>query len=248
MKHTNTSWNASAEFGLMDTFLSLPYSKRWILSQLAKRWWTFTDWVEWVGRLLDPREIHVNERLLEIPFVLQRLPKTGCILDVGCTSSAMSLQLACLGYQVTGIDLRAYPFQHPNLKFYQGDILHAPLSPASQDGAIVISALEHMGLGAYGDVKDVSDESFLGAIARLVKPGGAIWVTVPFGRAFEGNWYRVYDSTRLARLLSNYRIVERLFARRVSRLGWQVCSEEDLKDVSSEHFPMNGIAMVELRQ
>jgi SAM-dependent methyltransferase len=248
MKHTKTSWNASIDLELMDTFLSLPYSKRWIYSQAAKQWWKFADWVEGVGRLLDPREVHVNERLLEIPFVLQRLPKTGRILDVGCTSSALSLQLACLGYQVIGVDLRRYPFEHPNLEFYQGDILHAPIPSASQDGAIVISALEHMGLGAYGDAKGVSDESFLNAIAQLVKPDGAIWVTVPFGRAFEGTWYRVYDSMRLTCLLSHFQVVEKLFARRLSLLSWQVCTEEDLADASSEHFPMNGVAMVELRR
>jgi SAM-dependent methyltransferase len=248
MKHTNTSWNASAEFGLMDTFLSLPYSKRWMFAQAAKQWWKFVDWVESVGRSLDPREIHVNERLLEIPFVLQRLPKTGRILDVGCTSSAMSLQLACLGYQVTGVDVREYPFRHPNLCFLRQDITQVPLDNEAYDCAILISTVEHMGLGAYGDAQRISDREFLQTITRFVKPGGVIYLTMPFGRTFEGAWFRVYDSKRLAQLVANYQIVESKFFRRLSLLEWRECREEDLAQVASERLPVNGVALLMLRK
>ena len=78
-------------------------------------------------RFSQSAEIHVNERIIEVPFVLQRLPKSGRILDVGCSNSALSLQLACMGYQVTAIDVRHYPFSHPNLKFYQEDIAHCSI-------------------------------------------------------------------------------------------------------------------------
>ncbi len=248
MKKTNSSWNASADVGIMDVFLSRPASKRWIFSRAARMLWRMVNQLERLGLYLEPREVHANERLLEIPFVLQRLPKSGRILDVGCAGNTLALQLACLGYQVTAVDVREYRFTHPNLTFLKEDISRASIRPNSHDGAILISTLEHMGLGHYGDATGMTDREFLDCVARFVKQGGAIWMTVPFGRAFEGDWYRVYDSKSLAGLIRGFTPVEKEFARRLSPFEWQLCREEDLKEVPSESLPINGVALLQIRK
>lgn len=232
----------------MDTFLSLPASRRWSLSQLARMTRAGADVLARLTRWLEPRTVFANERILEVPFVLSRLPRTGKILDVGCTSSPLAFQLACLGYDVTAADLREYAFEHPRLRFEKGDILYSRITPASQDGAILISVLEHMGLGSYGDAKGVGDREFFSAVAKLVRPGGKVWVTVPFGVAADCGWYRVYDGKALSELFEGFSVEERLFGRRTGPFAWEMCEEETLVGVPSDRHPMNGVALVTVSQ
>lgn len=248
MDHSQISWNASDEVEVMDLFLSLPKPKKKILSNLSKILWNLIDKIARLCFYLEPRQTHVNERIIEIPFILQRLPESGHILDVGCSNSALALQLACMGYQVTGIDVRSYSFSHPNLKFYQEDISDISIQEESYDCAILISTVEHVGLGHYGDTENLSDREFLDSVARYVKLNGSIFITVPFGSFFECDWYRVYNSKKLSSLLTGYYLVDKKFFRRISLLGWQLCSEAELANVGSTSLPMNGVALVEIKK
>ncbi len=248
MKQIKSSWNASEDLGLMDTFLSRPNPKRWLFSKISHQVLSAGESLKALALYLEPREVHANERILEVPFVLQRLPKGAKVLDVGSTSSTMALQLACLGYQVTGIDVREYPFTHPNLEFHKEDISNSSIAKESHDCAILISTLEHMGLGAYGDSTSMNDRQFLDAVAAYVKRNGRILITFPFGSRFEGSWYRVYDSQSLDALLQGYSIVDKLFARRTSLLSFAMCAEANLRDVKSESLPVNGVALVEIEK
>ncbi len=246
MKRNNVSRNASDRFGLMDMFLCRPKPKRWLFSKAASVLETYAMGLEKLARYFEPREVHVNERILEIPFVLQRIPVGSKVLDVGSSSSSLALQLACLGYSVTAIDVRPYPFAHPNLTFLQQDIASCNLPEQSHDYAILISTLEHMGLGAYGDSRGMSDREFLDTVAKYVRPGGHILITFPFGARFQGTWYRVYDAGTLTSLLHGYEVVEKKFARRTSLLSFDLCSESDLEGVGSESLPVNGVAMLDV--
>jgi hypothetical protein len=244
MKQIPVSRNASADLGVMDIILSRPSPIRWLYSKIAYFLWRIIDFLQGCSLLLEPRNIHVNERILEIPFVLQRLPKIGRILDVGSASSLMALQLATIGYDVTAIDVRPYPFRHNNLTYIQEDINCLKLEKKSHDCAVIISTIEHVGLGGYGDAQTLSDRDFLNIISNYVRPKGIIFITMPFGKAYKGDWYRVYDSQGLNKLLEGYAPVEKKFAKRVSPYEWQMCDEKDLVATSSENHPMNGVALV----
>jgi hypothetical protein len=244
MSQVQVSRNASSDLGLMDIVLSRPSPIRWSLSKAAHVVEGIIHNLQNLQLRLEPRNIHVNERIIEIPFVLQHLPKTGRILDIGSASSLMALQLATMGYDVTAIDIRPYPFHHKNLTFLQQDISHLTLEKDSHDCAVVISTIEHVGLGSYGDDRTLSDRDFLDTIAKYVRPNGSIILTMPFGKAYQTNWYRVYDSQALYRLIEGYAPLETKFSRRVSAYEWQICDETDLALISSENQPMNGVALV----
>ena len=75
------------------------------------------------------KKVVLNERMVEIPFTIDALAgiaKASRVLDLGCMESVLSLFLAALGFQVTGFDFRQYPYQVPNFKFIQGNILDLP--------------------------------------------------------------------------------------------------------------------------
>ncbi len=105
-------------------------------------------------RFFDQRGYIVNERIIEMPFIFSELgarPGKLKILDVGCTNSWLSISLASLGHEVYGVDMRSYSFSHPNLVFFQGDVLN--LKETGFDAVVALSTLEHVGLGAYGEEK-----------------------------------------------------------------------------------------------
>jgi 2-polyprenyl-3-methyl-5-hydroxy-6-metoxy-1,4-benzoquinol methylase len=54
-----------------------------------------------------------NERLIEWPFIFRHIDKPPKkVLDIGCWESILSIQLAMLGYKVTGIDIQNYGYKH----------------------------------------------------------------------------------------------------------------------------------------
>ena len=130
------------------------------------------------------KSVNINERIVEIPFAIQAvaaLPKRAKILDLGCTESSLPLQLAALGYSVTGFDFREYPYGHPNLTFVQGDMTKLPFDKENFDAILSISTLEHVGIGFYADPQEAqqADKKAIGEIARVLKPNGLFVLTAP---------------------------------------------------------------------
>ena len=46
----------------------------------------------------------VNERIVEYPQIFQWLRPGSVVLDIGCVTSRLPIQLASLGYEVHGVD------------------------------------------------------------------------------------------------------------------------------------------------
>jgi len=115
-----------------------------------------------------------SERIVEYPLLFQYLDKNWLsILDFGCVEDLIPIHLASLGYEVTGLDLRPYPFTHPNFKFIQADILRYEPPHEEYDCVISISTLEHVDLGGYGDpaAKD-GDKIAAAKLYTAVRGGG----------------------------------------------------------------------------
>ncbi len=181
-------------------------------------------------------ELVTLERIVEIPFVFQNLdlPKGATILDFGCSESPLSLHLSSLGYRVVGVDLRPYPFVHRNLRFIQEDFLKTKLPGGGFDAVIAVSAVEHCGLGAYGDERyQQGDEAVVREMFRVLRPQGRLLLTVPYGRAGETSWYRVYDKQALATLLLEFKIVKAEYYVGMNRTEWRPVGEAELADVDS---------------
>lgn len=171
----------------------------------------------------------VNERIVEQPFVFAEVgaaPQR--ILDVGGAESTVALSLATLGHDVTVVDPRGYPVEHPNLTVAAVRLEeHEP--PAPYDVAVALSAIEHFGLGHYeSGPPSQDDRAALACLRELVRPGGRLVLTVPFAvQASVDAFQRVYDLAGLAELLGGWRVEQRLAAWQVERTQWRlgVCEE-----------------------
>jgi SAM-dependent methyltransferase len=149
----------------------------------------------------------MSSRIVEEPFVLQNigLERGSKILDIGCAYSKISLELASLGYQLTGIDLNDYPYTHPNFRFLKGNFLENKFLDSSLDGVIALSTLEHIGIDCYGGpLLEEGDKKAVKEIYRILKPGGKFILTLPFGKRKIMPGQRVYDMESLDDLLNDF--------------------------------------------
>ena len=199
------------------------------------RYKTYFDFcrLKWVSYL---KGFNINERIVEIPFAIQCLkdfPSSATILDIGCSESLFPIKAASLGYNMTGIDLRSYPYEHPNFSFFQGDILNLPFQDQSFDAVFSISALEHIGLGAYNDtiVEKDGDKEAIKQIIRVLKKNGTFILTIPYGMPKEHS-YRIYDSSRLEGMLKNFDIQVIKYFTQVKKDNrksyWLQCAQTEL--------------------
>ena len=183
------------------------------------------------------RGIIVNERIVEGPFVFQnlQLEKGSKILDIGCCESIRSIELASLGHTVIGIDLNDYGFTHPNFSFVKGDFLTIDLVEEDFDAVVAVSTIEHFGLHAYGyaGLDLDADVKAMDKILMVLKPGGYLIMTVPFGRNGRTSWYRVYNGYTLRKLLRNFQIRKIEFFSAAKQWYWVACSEEEASSADS---------------
>ena len=185
----------------------------------------------WFNRMLDVRYsggghvVGVNERVVEVPYVHSRLlalPEGSRVLDFGATESEFSLVAASLGYLVTTVDLRPYPLDHPNLTGLVGpaEDLDDPDEPF--DMIVSLSALEHVGLGSYGEAEKTLnlDGQLVEKFRSWLRPGGTFVLTVPFGNWEVTPTQRIYDDAHLDVLLDGWDVLDRRVVRRRSDTVW----------------------------
>lgn len=173
---------------------------------------------EALKRILVPME---DSRFVELPATLAALgAESGAhVLDLASPKLA-AVHLAQQGVRVTSVDLLASEIatwrelgSHvEGLDFLVADGTSLPFADDSFDHAYSVSVLEHMG----GD----GDVAALDELARVVRPGGRIVVTVPYGREYSEDWrdaptygeqgqqadswffQRIYDDERIDRLVA----------------------------------------------
>ena len=195
------------------------------------------------------KKVFLNERIIEIPFTINALAgmaKNGKVLDLGCMESALPLFLASLGFQVTGFDFRQYPYRVPNFKFIQGSILDLPFEKESFDAVTCISTIEHVGIGFYSDPKDglSSDIKGMAEIKRVLKIGGALILTVPFGKPSINNQQRIYDREELDRLLTGFSVDAIKFFKNTQVLSGNNYWEEIPSDQAESLYSANSTECV----
>jgi SAM-dependent methyltransferase len=201
--------------------------------------------LHWRRRLFGGK-LQVNERIVEYPQILRWLPPVGSVLDIGCVSSRLPIQLASLGYIVHSVDVRPYPFRHPNFCFFQADLLHWT-PPQSYDVILLVSVIEHFGIGGYGDLQ-LADADFqaMQQIRTWLQPGGRLLVSVPYGAPAVTDKHRIYDAERLGQLFAGFEWLEQAYFQRHAG-SWLPSTAEALRSVASPGLPPNGVAILNLR-
>lgn len=197
-------------------------------------------------------QLNVDERFVEYPIVYSiiGIDRKLRILDIGCWGSLLPIQLGSLGHEVYGIDIIAYPLQHPNFTFVWGDICHMPFPNQSFDVVTAISTIEHIGLGRYGDpIHGNGDKKAVREIARVLKPLGKAIIAVPFGdkRAvvYKQNLplQVVYDLSTLKKLFTGFKVQHESYWVKDDAQHWTPALATEAETLGHGSAEVNSIAV-----
>ena len=132
-------------------------------------------------------------------YVANRIYRDGAehIYDIGSRLDGFLAHLLSMDIGVTMIGVRELPYKIENLNFIQGRA--TDLSALENESVEVLSslhALEHIGLGGYGDPVDHSAWKIaLNEYTRVLTTGGRLYLSVPVGKTEKVcfNAHRIFD-------------------------------------------------------
>lgn len=108
-------------------------------------------------------------------------------IDVGSRIDGFIAHVAAFR-EIEMIDIRPLDKSaHARIRFLQGDLMqHDPAFDGIADSVSSLHALEHFGLGRYGDGIDPQGHiTGFRNLARMVEPGGKLYVGLPIGSRTE---------------------------------------------------------------
>ncbi|MFQ5583981.1 MAG: class I SAM-dependent methyltransferase, partial [Calditrichia bacterium] len=190
-----------------------------------------------------------SERIIEYPILFQYLDiQSHRILDFGCVEDLLPVHLASLGYSVTGLDFRPYPFTHKNFNFIQADILSWEPPCEEFDTVISISTIEHVGLSAYGDpVNKDGDKIAVEKLWSSLNVGGKLIITVPAGKPCIERGMKIYNEEKIRKLIPNIETI-RFFYKKRRISDWVETTSEVISELVYEDYyaltPAQGVAFI----
>jgi SAM-dependent methyltransferase len=179
---------------------------------------------------------HMSERCVEIPWALGRLSGARVVLDVGYANAEdvyVKLLRSLRIPELHGLDL--VRGKHAGFIQAVGDVRAPPYADATFDLVTCISTLEHVSkdntdYGTAGPAtNDGGDLKAMQGLFRILKPGGRLILSVPFGAPKDYGWQIQYDAERLDQLLSSApfeRVSVEYFG---YSNGWARCTAEALQ-------------------
>ncbi len=135
------------------------------------------------------------------------------ILDAACGDGAFQVYLSSR-HSYIGLDFSARPLfraqRYRSATYYRADLNHIPFPTGTFDVAVSLQALQYL----------ARPEFALAELARVLRPGGRLLLTVPNRQCFKYRWQgtpriqlQMFDRKTVESLLSRNFDVERLQAR-----------------------------------
>ena len=155
----------------------------------------------------------IDERIVEYPWLISRLPQgSETLLDAGSALNFKPLMTLPVLKEKTVHVVTLHPesncFLQSRVSYEFADLRDLPFKDSYFDQIACISTLEHVGLNTEmytaerveslqkGDYKIAASELW-----RVLKPGGRLYLTMPFGKPCNLDWLQQFDAAMVANLL-----------------------------------------------
>lgn len=158
---------------------------------------------------------------------------TSCHYDIGSRIDGFIAHLLTV-VEVTQIDIRPLSFEVEGLHFFGGDATSLTmLNDGEIESISCLHALEHMGLGRYGD--SIDPRAYIKAlheIKRVLKVGGRFYLSVPIGDEEKVcfNAHRIFNPMTIIEELRDMKLLEFSY---INNYKINRCDPEDKNEYGS---------------
>ncbi len=160
-----------------------------------------------VGRGMD-------ERVVELPLAIEmgEFSSPGYVLDAGAAlnlgyikENVINNPAARLVHFTQSAHREEMLPMDDRVSYMFGDLRYMPFKDELFDRVLCISTIEHIGMDntRYGGVEEHSPDSYIDAVGemlRVLKTGGRLFITFPYGEAQELGWYRIFDAREVDKI------------------------------------------------
>jgi SAM-dependent methyltransferase len=182
--------------------------------------------------------------VVEFPWLLGQ-GLGGRILDAGSTLNHPHIVEPCLetadSLTITTRTPEPTVFTDKGVSYVYADLRELPFRDGWFDNVVCASTIEHVGMDAriYGVDEPRSNDPAgeqrraLQELRRVIRPGGQLFLTVPFGRAEDHGWLRQFDADQLDNLIGSVAPThQQTTIYSYSERGWQLSSRAEAAEAS----------------
>jgi len=183
-----------------------------------------------------------DERCIEYPWIIGSLSTSaGCILDAGSILNHDYIlshpKFENKKLHILTLAPEDVCFWHKNISYLFEDMRHIPIQNDYYDDVICLSSLEHVGFESkvskqIGTFCENRPEEFIVAVKelrRVLKPGGSLFLSVPFGAYRNFNVFQQFDKTLLSIAVEAFgeagQITETFY--RYTEQGWVLSNADE---------------------
>lgn len=203
-----------------------------------------------VGQLPEGFGVAIDERCVEYPWMFSRLERQEStqVLDAGSVLNHEAI-VASTFFQKNRVHILTLApekscFWYKGISYLYADLRSIPIRDAFYDTIVCISTIEHIGCdnSRYTGDKSHAMQSpsdyllAIGELRRVLKAGGQLYLTVPFGKLREFKSFRQFDQKLLASVIDGFGpadVTKEFF--KYTQDGWNKATESEC--VTCDYVP-----------
>ena len=199
------------------------------------------------NKVLPPQYgFRLDERVVEYPWIFARLGITErLLLDAGSALNFPHLldlpELKSRSVVIYNLSPESV-VKRSNISYIYGDLRHTMLNSEYFDEIVCISTLEHVGMNntflyskdiRFDELRPDDYQDVVKEFKRLLKPGGRLFITVPYGRYENLGWLQQFDQQKVKIAVEVFGGSSSSVAYyRYSADGWQIADADACADCS----------------